>query len=148
MSYWLYVHWASKETSHFFRVTLTKIHNIKMNHIWTQISYSSPHEAHLKIQVVAMVKKEKYMRWNCKRSLFKNHRNCSLRTSTKGRLFRTFNSYSFNIKGGLCNRRTGYCSCRAPCPGGEQYLWFLINDLLRFHLILLFFDSIKHVFFL
>ena len=87
------------------------------------------------------------MQWNCKRSLVKNHRNCSLRISKKGRLFRTFNSYSLNFKGRLCNRRTGYCQCRAPCPGGEQFLWFLKNDLLRFHLLLLFYDSIKHLFF-
>ena len=33
---------------HFFRVTLTKIHSIKMNHIWTQSSYSTPYQAHLK----------------------------------------------------------------------------------------------------
>ena len=38
---------------------LTKMYHIKMNHIWTQISYSSPHEAHLKNQRVAFVKKEK-----------------------------------------------------------------------------------------
>ena len=56
-------------------------------------------------------------------------------------LFRTFNSYSFNFKGGLCNCRTGYCPYRAPCPGGEQFLWFLKNYLLRFHLILFFFDE-------
>ena len=42
------IHWASKETYHFFRATLTKIHYIKINHIETQISYSSPYEAHLK----------------------------------------------------------------------------------------------------
>ena len=34
---------------------LTKIHHIKINHIWTQISYSS----YLKNQRVAFVKKEK-----------------------------------------------------------------------------------------
>ena len=85
------------------------------------------------------------MRWNCRRSFFKNHRNCSLRISTKGRLIRTFNSYSFNFKGWLCNRRTGYCPCWAPCPGGDQFLWFLKIDLLRFHLIS--FDSIKHLIF-
>ena len=73
--------------------------------------------------------------WNRKRSFFKNHRNCLLRTSTKGCLFRTFNSYSFSFKGGLYNRRTGYY----PCPGGEQFLWFLKNDLLRLQLILLIF---------
>ena len=60
-----------KRTYLFFRATLTKIYLIKMNHIWTQISYSSPHEAHLekKNQRVAFVKKEK-MRWNGKRSIF------------------------------------------------------------------------------
>ena len=118
------VHWVSKETDHFFRVMLTKIHLIKINHIWTQIiSYSSPREAHLKNQGLVLSKRKK-MWWNCRRSFYKNHRNCSLRISTKGRLFRTFNSYSFNFKGGLYNRRTGYCPCRAPCPGGEQFLWF------------------------
>ena len=25
-------------------------------------------------------------------------------------------------KAGYCNRRTGYCQYRAPCPGGEQFL--------------------------
>ena len=44
-------------------------------------------------------------------------------------------NYSFNFKGGICNRRTGYCPYRAPCPGGKHFLWFLKNDLLRFHLI-------------
>ena len=114
--------------------------------IWTQISYSSPREAHLKSQGLVLSKRRK-MRWNCRRSFFKNHRNCSLRISTKGLLIRTFNSYSFNFKVGLCNRRTGYCPCRAPCPGGDQFLWFLKIDLLRFHLILLSFDSIKRLIF-
>ena len=38
-----------------------------------------------------LLPKRRKMWWNCKRSLFKNHRNCLLRTSTKGCLFRTFN---------------------------------------------------------
>ena len=39
-----------KESSHFFRATLTKIHQIKINHtcIWTQISIITPYQAHLK----------------------------------------------------------------------------------------------------
>ena len=53
------LHWASKETYPFFRATLTKIHNIKVNHIWTEITYYSSHDAHLKNQRVAFVKKEK-----------------------------------------------------------------------------------------
>ena len=41
-------------------------------------------------------------------------------------LFRTFNSYSFTFKGGLiCNRHTGYCPYRAPCPGA-CFLWFFL----------------------
>ena len=39
---WIYIHWASKETYHFFRATLTKIHAIKINNIWTQISFNTP----------------------------------------------------------------------------------------------------------
>ena len=37
------VHKVSKETYHFFRATFTKIRSIKINHIWTQNSYSYPH---------------------------------------------------------------------------------------------------------
>ena len=77
---------------------------------------------------------------------FQNHRNCSLRTSPKDSLFITFNNYSINFKGGLSNCRTGYCPYRAPCPGGEQFLWFLKNDLLWFHLIFFLFDSSKRNF--
>ena len=73
------------------------------------------------------------MRWNRKTSLSKYLRNCSLKTSTKGRLFRTFNSYSFSFKGGLCNCCAGYCPCRAPCPGGEQFQWSLKSYPLQFH---------------
>ena len=36
-----YIHWASKETYHFFGATLTKLHSNKMNHIWTQISFNT-----------------------------------------------------------------------------------------------------------
>ena len=99
-----------------------------MRHIW-------------KIKGLLLSKRRK-MRWNCKRSFFKNHRKCSLRTSTIGCLFRTF-----NFKGGLCNHRAGYCPCRAPCPGGEQFCDFFFNDLLQFHLILLSFDFIKRLIF-
>ena len=119
-----------------------------MNHIWTQISYNPPHEAHLKNQRIAFVKKEKNA-MKSQRVIFQKSQKLLAENLRKGRLFRTFNSYSFNFKGGLCNRRsrTGYCPYRAPCPRGEQILWFLKNDPLRFHLILLFFDSSKRLFF-
>ena len=38
---------VSKETYHIFRVTVTEIHCIKINHCWTRISYDTPNEAHL-----------------------------------------------------------------------------------------------------
>ena len=41
---------------------LTKIHHIKVIHIWTLISYCTPYEAHLKNQRVAFVKKEKNLK--------------------------------------------------------------------------------------
>ena len=61
---------------------LTKIHRININHIWTQISYSSTDEAHLKNRRVAFVKKEKYA-VKSQRQFFKKHRNCPLRTPRK-----------------------------------------------------------------
>ena len=87
----------SKETYHFFRAMLTKVIHIIINHIWTQINYSSPNETHKKIKVLLLSKRRKM--WNCKRSFFRNHMNCSLRTSTKGRLFRTFNRASISKAG-------------------------------------------------
>ena len=45
-----FMHWASKETCHFFKATLIKIHPIKMSHISTQISYGTPYWAYQKKQ--------------------------------------------------------------------------------------------------
>ena len=134
---------------HSFRATLTKTHHIRINHFGTLRSYSTPYEAHLKYQRVAFVRKGKNV-VKLKKVIFKNHRNCSLRTSRKGHLFRTFNSYSLNFNGGLCtcNPASGFCLCYIPCPGGEQFLWFFKNDLLQFHCILLLFDSSQHLFLL
>ena len=76
------VHWALKETYHSF----------KLNHIWTLISYSTSYWAQLKIQRVAFDKKNKNA-VTSQMVIFQTHRNCSQqRTSTKGRLFRTFNA--------------------------------------------------------
>ena len=123
--YIIYIHWAWKETYRFFRATLTKIRRIKMNHIWTQKGYSSPHEAHLKKknQRVAIVKKEKNA-VKLQKVIFQKSQNCSLRTSTKGRLLRTFNRYSFSFKGGLCNRRTVLAIVRTKlCAREASSFW-------------------------
>ena len=48
-----------KGTYQFFRALPIKIYNMKINHIWTKISYSTPYEAHLKKQRVSVIKKLK-----------------------------------------------------------------------------------------
>ena len=50
------IHWASKETYHFFRATHITIQSIEINHNWAYISYDTPYQAHLKI-TFAWVKK-------------------------------------------------------------------------------------------
>ena len=35
------MHLASKETFHYFKAKPTKIHSIKINHIWTQIIFNT-----------------------------------------------------------------------------------------------------------
>ena len=131
----LYTLSIKRNSYHFFRATLTKIHNIKINYIWTQISYCSPYEAHLKKSRIAFVKKEKNAVKSQKVIFQKSQK---LLTES----LNSYYSYSFNFNGGLCNCRTGFC----PCLGVEQFLWFLKNYLLRFHLILLLFYSSKRLF--
>ena len=65
-----------------------------MKHIW-------------KIKKVAFAKKEKNA-MKLQKVTFQKSQKLFAENLAKGRLFRTFNSYSFNFKGGLCNRRTGY----------------------------------------
>ena len=59
-----YLHWASKQTYHFFRAMFTEIHWIKINHIWTQINFNTKH---------IWKRKQRYakMWWNCKMPFFK-----------------------------------------------------------------------------
>ena len=73
---WCNINWASKETYHFFRTTLTKIHCIKNNNIWTQISFNTPLKEYLKNTRFSHVKNER-TRLNLERSFFENRRNCS-----------------------------------------------------------------------
>ena len=65
------------------------------------------------------------------------------RAPRKATIFKAFNSYSFDFNGGLCNRRTAFCPWHTLSPGGEQFLWVLVNDLLRFHCIFLLFGTRK-----
>ena len=63
------IHWVSKETYYFFRVTLIILQSIKMN-IWIQIRYSTPYQAHLKKQHSFESKRSK-MQWNWKSPVLK-----------------------------------------------------------------------------
>ena len=97
------IHWASEGliTSSEGRLLKSTSSKLIIKIIWISISYSSPYEAHLKNPKFAFVKKEKKA-VKSQEIIFQNHRNCSLRTSRKGRLFRTFNSYiqySFSVEG-------------------------------------------------
>ena len=72
-----FIHWASREAYHFFRAALAKFQSIKMNHIWTQISYIYLYFSTSKKQNKGLLySKRRNMWWNRKRSVFKNHRNC------------------------------------------------------------------------
>ena len=74
-----------QKTHHFFGGTLTNMHHIKINHIWTQISYSS-HEL--------WSTSEKWKGCLCKKlEQCGEIAKCNLSKITKGRLFRRFNSY-------------------------------------------------------
>ena len=84
-----------------------------------------------------ILSKTRKMPVNCKRSFLKNHMKLHADNCHKRRcLFSTFNSYSFNVTGGLCNHCTGVCPWRTLRPGVEQFVWFLKNDLVRFYRIL------------
>ena len=72
------IHWESKETYHFFRATVTTIHLIIIIHIWIQISYSSPYEAHGGKNEALLVSNRRKLQWNHNRSLKKKNRNCLL----------------------------------------------------------------------
>ena len=89
--------------------------------------------------------KRRKLRWNNKRSFFKN-RNCSPSELHGGSPFRTFNSYSFNFNSGLRKCRTCFCLLRTPSWRGEQFLWFFKIDILRFHRIYLHSDWNKLLF--
>ena len=56
---YMYIYTEHQKKHHFFRAMLNKIHHMKINQIWTLVSYSTPDEAHLKNQKVAFVKNKK-----------------------------------------------------------------------------------------
>ena len=148
---YIYIHWASKETYHFFRATLTKIHSIKINHIWTQISFTALILLNKNIrntQDILASKRRKYgliTKGHFSKIAETAHRASSERAPRRRPIIK-FKRYSFNFNGGLRKHRAGYCLLRTPGPRGKQFLRFFKTDLLRFHPIYLF-DWIKLFFF-
>ena len=138
------VNWASKETYHFFRAMLTKIYCIKINHIQTQISYTSPDDAHVTNLKITFAIKEKNVMKLLKVTFQKSQKLLAENLRERPPIQNISIAIHSISKAGYCNRRTGYCPYRAPCPGGEQFLWFLKHEFLRFYLILFFCDSSKH----
>ena len=112
---------------HFFRATLTKIHAIKINDIWTQISFNTPQEEYLKNTRFSRIKKEKNVVKSRKVIFRKSQKLVTERVLSElqgGGLFSTFKSYSFNFNGGLRKRRTEYCLLQTPSRRGKQFVIF------------------------
>ena len=126
-----------------FRSSLSKIHRIKKKK-----SYLDTDKLEFSLWSTSEKQKTKgclcQKGENCseivKGHLKKDHRNWTI--STKSCLFRTFNSYSFNLNSGLCNHLTGFRLRRTPNPVGDQILWFKKNYHMRFHCIFLLFGTI------
>ena len=112
-----------KETYHFFRATFTTIHCIKINNIWTQISF--------KYSLIRISEKHKI--FSCQKGenavklrkvIFENRRNLLTERAPRRQLFRTFNSYLFNFSGGLRKRCTGFCLLRTPSLEASSFCDF------------------------
>ena len=107
-----------------------------MNHNWAQVSFSTPYQAYLKIQTLAVSKKMSgKIVWNLSRGeFFINHRNCSCLLGTElgtdnsqysgyiTRLLNWMNSYWMFWIGGLFWRLSASSFCD-----------LLQNDPLQFH---------------
>ena len=110
-------------------------------------------QASRKIWKITFAKKENFV-MNRKRSLFRNHSNCSLRTSTKGLLFRTFNTASIHSISKVYYVTavlTLLSVLELTCPGGiEQFQNVILFKKLPLAIsrAYSFFDSSKHNFFL
>ena len=141
----IHIHWASKETYHFFKKS-TKIHAIKINNIWTQTSFNILLNKNIWKTQDFLASKRKKMRLNHERSFWKIAETTHRASSTEA----AYSEHSIAIHSismaGYVNAvyfYTGYCLLRTPSPRGKQFLWFLKIDLLRFHHIYLLFDWSK-----
>ena len=116
--------WASKNTYHLFRGTLTKIHHIKINNFWTLISYSILWSTSEKQKWCFCQQQERAAKCGeiAKCHFLKITETANLEHPRKATYFRTFNSYLFNfndrfncctqifVRAELCARKpSSYC---------------------------------------
>ena len=119
-----FIHWASKETYHFFSTTLTKIHCLKINNIWRQISFNTPWKEYLKNTIFSRGQKGENA-VKSRKVIFRKSQKLLTERAPQRQPIQKFNSYSFSFNGGLRKHRTGFCLLRTPSPRGKQFLWFL-----------------------
>ena len=139
------IHWASKETCHFFRATLTKIYNIKTYHIyldtvrWKSSSWST-------------LEKSKGCSCHKGEKCGEIAKGCFSKITAETAHWdppwkAAYSAYSIAIHSifndRLYNHRIGFCPWQTQSPGGEQFLWCLKKYLLWFHCMFLHFHSSK-----
>ena len=126
----------------FFRATLTKIYPIKINHICTQINFDTSEWEHLKkIKPCLCQKGEKAVK---SQKISETAHQASSTEEAYSEHSITF--YSISMAGYVIPVPAFVCG-KLPRTRGEEFLWCLTTDLLRFHCIFLFFDS-RNLFFL
>ena len=102
--------------------------------IYLETEYkSSPYKAHLnENQMIVCVKKEQ-IAVNSQQIIFKTTETAHWGSSTKG----AFSEHSMAIHSismvGYVTALLGFCLWLTPSPVVEQFLWFLKNNLMRFH---------------
>ena len=107
------LHRASTETDNFLE-RHAKIHRIKINHIWIQISYSSPYEAYLKVQKVVCVKTEKIAVKFITKGYFQKSQKLLTQKATFSE--HPLAIHSISIVGCVLNSLTGFCLSHTPSP--------------------------------
>ena len=85
------------------------------------------------------------MRWNCKRSIFKNHRNCLPVQSRQKQVYGVYVTRHWNLMNSYWTFWIGCLSVELAQSslGDEQFLRFSKNDLSWFNRIFLLFDKRK-----
>ena len=119
---------------HFFRATLIKIQSIKINHNLAQISYTVLLTKHMYLNNNKIIESKKSkIRWNRKRSLKINNRNCL--PPGHGARHRQYPVRRLCNPPLKLNEKLLNVLKRRPFLEvlSEQFLWFLKNDLLQFH---------------